>query len=331
MRAPDRARAVPLSTPGRTCPVAYRYAPAVFRRAAEVEGETLYVIGGLYGNPFALDAILARAADEPVAPTLVFNGDFNWFDADPDGFAALNARVLEHVALRGNVETELAGDDESAGCGCAYPDWVGDAEVARSNAILRELRATARGFPDLRARLGALPMHAVARVGGEPIAIVHGDAWSLAGWAFAQERLREDPATAARAFDAAGVRVFASSHTCLPVLASFDRAGGRCLIANNGAAGMPNFRGARYGIATRISVRPGSDALYGERVGRVHVEAIAVRYDHDRWLAAFDALWPAGSPAALSYRRRILEGPAYDPRAAVRRAVRTEPAARQIA
>ena len=69
-------------------------------------------------------------------PTLVFNGDFNWFDVDPDGFARLNARVLAHAALRGNVETELATDDERAGCGCAYPQWVGDAEVARSNEIV---------------------------------------------------------------------------------------------------------------------------------------------------------------------------------------------------
>jgi hypothetical protein len=320
-----------VSVPGRTCPVAYRYAPAVFRRAPEIEAETLYVIGGLYGNPFALDAILERAAREPGAPTLVFSGDFNWFDVDPDGFAALNARALEHVALRGNVETELAGDDDSAGCGCGYPEWVADAEVDRSNAILAQLRETARRFPDLRARLGALPMHAVARVGGEPIAIVHGDAWSLAGWAFAQERLRDDPAEAARAFDAAGVRVFASSHTCLPVLQPLDTPGGRCLIANNGAGGMPNFRGTRHGLATRISVHPAADALYGERLGAVHVEAIVVRYDHERWARHFDGLWPPGSPAALSYRRRIHAGPAYDPRDAVRATVRVDPAARPTA
>jgi hypothetical protein len=320
-----------VSVPGRTCPVAYRYAPAVFRRAPEIEAETLYVIGGLYGNPFALDAILERAAREPSAPTLVFNGDFNWFDVDPDGFAALNARALEHVALRGNVETELAGDDDSAGCGCGYPEWVADAEVDRSNAILAQLRATARGFPDLRARLGALPMHAVARVGGEPIAIVHGDAWSLAGWAFAQERLRDDPVAAARAFEKAGVRVFASSHTCLPVLQPLDTPDGRCLIANNGAAGMPNFRGTRSGLATRISVHPAPDALYGERLGAVHVDAIPVRYDHERWARHFDGLWPPGSPAALSYRRRIHEGPAYDPCDAVRSAVRVDAAARQTA
>jgi hypothetical protein len=239
--------------------------------------------------------------------------------------------VLEHVALRGNVETELAGDDDAAGCGCAYPDWVGDAEVARSNAILATLRETARRFPGLRARLGALPMHAVAAVGGERIAIVHGDAWSLAGWDFSQERLLGDPARVAGAFEEADVRVFASSHTCLPVFQPIDAPDGRRLIANNGAAGMPNFRGTRFGIVTRISVHPGADALYGERLGPLYVEALAVRYDHASWLERFDARWPAGSPASASYRRRLLDGPAYEPQAALRSAVRPGAAARQIA
>jgi len=304
--------------PGRNCPLAYRYSPGVFRRPAEIEAETLYVIGGLYGNPFALDAILALAAAEPAPPRLVFNGDFNWFDADPEGFAGLNARVLEHVALRGNVETELAADDDDAGCGCAYPEWVGDAEVARSNAIEARLRETARAFPELRARLGGLPMHAVASVGGTRVAIVHGDAWSLSGWGFSQERLRQDVGAAAAAFDAAGVRVFACSHTCLPVLQVLATAHGHCVIANNGAAGMPNFRGAPFGLVTRISIHPRPEALYGEWLGPLFVEALAVRYDQARWLAHFDAVWPPDSPAAVSYRRRITEGPGYEPQQAVR-------------
>jgi hypothetical protein len=304
--------------PGRNCPLAYRYSPADLRRPAGIEADTLYVIGGLYGNPFALEAIHALAASEPRPPRLVFNGDFNWFDADPGGFARLNAEVLAHSALRGNVETELATDDDAAGCGCAYPEWVGDAEVARSNAIEARLCDTARGFPELRARLAGLPMHAVAIVGGIRVGIVHGDAWSLSGWRFSQEQLRDDLAPVAAAFGEAQVRVFACSHTCLPVLQALDREGGRCLIANNGAAGMPNFRGARFGLITRISVHPRGDALYGEWLGPVYVDALPVRYDQARWLAHFDTLWPAGSPAAVSYRRRIVEGPAYEPDQAVR-------------
>jgi len=307
--------------PGRNCPLSYRYSPEVFRRAPDIEAGTLYVIGGLYGNPFALDAIRDLAAQESPAPRLVFNGDFNWFDVDPGGFAALNARVLEHVALRGNVETELANDGDEAGCGCAYPEYVGDADVARSNAILGRLRETARGFPRLRERLGGLPMHAVAAVAGVRIGIVHGDAWSLAGWRFSQEALSDEVID--RAFGAANVEVFASSHTCLPVTYRVPAG----VIANNGAAGMPNFRGSRYGLLTRIAAAERTDALYRERLGPIVVETLAVRYDHERWLAQFDRLWPAGSPAAVSYRNRITDGPAY----ALAQSVRSSAAVRRNA
>ena len=172
-------------------------------------------------------------------------------------------------------------------------------------------------------------MHAVASVGEERIALVHGDAWSLAGWNFSQERLLENPAHVAGAFAEAGVRAFASSHTCLPVLQPIDLRDGRRLIANNGAAGMPNFRGTRFGLITRISVHPRADALYGERLGSICVEALAVRYDHAAWLEWFDARWPAGSPASASYRRRIVEGPAYELQAAMRSAVGPDAAARR--
>ena len=299
--------------PGRTCPIHYRYRPADLARARDLEADTLYVVGGLYGNQAALAALEALAAREPAPPSIVFNGDFNWFNVDPAGFEAVNRAVLQHAALRGKVETELAGDDAAAGCGCGYPEWVGDAEVDRSNRILDRLRGTARQFPDLRMRLGALPMHLVAQVGGLRIAIVHGDAHSLAGWDYAQELLA-DPAHRRRVagdFDAAGVRVIASSHTCLPAFSEFDAAGGRSVLINNGAAGMPNFAQTRYGVITRISARPAErlNPLYGTRLDRVHVDALPLRYDHSRWLAEFDANWPERSAAHASYWRRITKGP----------------------
>jgi hypothetical protein len=68
--------------PGRSCPLHYRYAPQVFNRPAEIHAETIYVIGGLYGNPLALETIFDIAQRETVKPTLIFNGDFNWFNID---------------------------------------------------------------------------------------------------------------------------------------------------------------------------------------------------------------------------------------------------------
>ena len=312
MSAAARARVpYPETRPGRTCPLSYRYSPRVFDRAPEIEAATLYVVGGLYGNGAALEALRAMAAAERAPVSIVFNGDFHWFDVDPDEFARLDREVLAHAALRGNVETEIAAEETGAGCGCAYPADVSDAEVSRSNGILERLRATARGSPELRDRLAALPMHLVARVGAARIGIVHGDAASLAGWGFARDRL-DDPGHRrwiASAFREARVDVFASSHTCLPALRRFETAQGARVVANNGAAGMPNFAGTRFGLLTRISTRPLAAALHGLEVAGVHVQAVPIDYDAECWRLRFLAQWPAGSAAHASYFRRIVEGP----------------------
>jgi hypothetical protein len=107
----------------------------------------------------------------------------------------------------------------------------------------------------------------------------------------------------------ARVEVFASSHSCLPVLANLT--GG--YVINNGAAGMPNFRDEIYGIATRVGVTPAlvKDRLYGVRLGRLFVDAIALRYDAGGFLEDFNRQWPHDTPAAISYRDRIRQGPNY--------------------
>ena len=126
----------PDDEPGRSCPLHYRYAPEGFARPADVPPlDVLYVVGGLYGNELALDRALELFAAERGRARLVFNGDFHWFDADAEVFARVQRQVLAHTALRGNVETELAAEppagNDDAGCGCAYPEWVGDAVVER--------------------------------------------------------------------------------------------------------------------------------------------------------------------------------------------------------
>jgi len=305
--------------PGRSCPLSYGYAPASLARDPEIVADTLYVVGGLYGNRSALASLLDLARAERGHTVVVFNGDFNWFNVDPEAFESVNRIVLEHVALRGNVETELADDDSSAGCGCGYPNWVDDTQVARSNAIINRLRDTSRAYPELRARLRQLPATATARVGDSRVAIVHGDAESLAGWGFSQETL-DDPRhrdKIAQWFDAARVHIFASSHTCLPVMCGFGR--GRVLV-NNGAAGMPNFLATRYGIITRISAlsaqTPG--VLYSSRIGDTQVAALPVHYDTARFEREFLLNWSEGSPAHASYFQRITRGPDYSEERATR-------------
>lgn len=296
---------------GRNCPRDYAYPPSVFARPAEVSADTLYVVGGLYGNLAALEAIEQLAAAERTPPQIVFNGDFHWFDAEPNWFDAVERSAAPHTALRGNVESEIArAQDVGAGCGCAYPDAVDDSVVQRSNEILTQLRAQA---PDTaRARLGHLPMHLVAELGPLRVGIVHGDAASLAGWRFAGEAL--DNAGNARWLKAvrgdSNIDVFACSHTCLACLRDFVLEAGRLTVINNGAAGMPNFAGSRFGVVTRIATSSSPDKpLYGLERDGVHIDALALDYDHAAFVARFLKRWPQGSPAHQSYYRRITNGP----------------------
>ncbi|HEY5898446.1 MAG TPA: hypothetical protein VIV54_12835 [Burkholderiales bacterium] len=284
--------------------------------------DSLWIAGGLYGNPFALNALLSAHERERGAKALVFNGDFHWFDIDPHDFELVNEVALAHGATRGNVETELAAPHAGAGCGCAYPEWVDGATVERSNRILERLRSTATSVRGALSQLATLPMHLVAQVGDARVAIVHGDADSLAGWAFSQEALATAGGLrdAERALLETGADVVASSHTCLPVLQRFSSG---CVLVNNGAAGMPNFRGELYGLATRIALTPANESIYGVRRGALFVDAVPLRYDTRAWEKRFLEQWPAGSDAHASYWERIRNGPAHSRQSALRREVST--------
>ncbi len=283
-----------MSTPGRVCPLRYRYGPGAIAGAPERPAEILYVIGGLYGNRQALATIEAMARVEAGPVTLCFNGDFNWFNVDDASFRAINERVLRHDALVGNVEAELDSDSDAAGCGCAYPESVDQHVVERSNQIHARLKRTAARHPDLLGQLSRLPMVARYRVGAARVGVVHGDADALAGWRFDLAAL-DDPALQAwraEAFAKSEVDVFASTHTCLPATRSFDLDGVK-LIANNGAAGMPNARGTRFGMLTRIGITPSPHAsLYGHTARGVRVDALAIHYDHVSWQNAFSRTGP---------------------------------------
>ena len=87
----------------------------------------LFVVGGLYGNPFAFSAVedlVSREASSSVK--VVFNGDFNFFNTNMEDFVALNSAISSrHLAIAGNVELEISADHMgSQGCGCGYPTYV---------------------------------------------------------------------------------------------------------------------------------------------------------------------------------------------------------------
>jgi hypothetical protein len=114
-------------------------------------------------------------------------------------------------------------------------------------------------------------------------------------------------------FAQAQVDVFASSHTCLPIYQRLDGHGHVKIIANNGAAGLPNFAGTQYGMRTRIATRPYEDPLRcgGVHAGSVYIDALALHYAQTAWEQCFLAQWPVGSDAHTSYWSRIQHGPPY--------------------
>jgi len=300
---------------GRDCPLDYRLARDAFSAEPLFDCDVLYVVGGLYGNRQALAAVQRRLATEPNA-RVVFNGDAHWFDRDPQIFQQIEQGISAHLALRGNVETELGrADDSGAGCGCAYPITVDEIVVERSNAIQLELSKTVQGLPGTAERLAARPATTLVRIGGQRVAISHGDEQSLAGWACSPEALSE----AARQqqldnwFAAQNIQVLATSHTCSAAALNLEHGA----LINNGAAGMPNFAGGRYGLLSRIATTPHPAALYRCQRDGLFIEALPLNYDHDAFLADFDRQWPADSPAALSYRSRILGAVAEPPQQAL--------------
>jgi hypothetical protein len=312
------------ASPGRSCPLDYRYRPADIATAPALQAEHAYVIGGLYGNVEALQAIEAmrdREAAQGRAVTLVFNGDAHWFDVAASDFARIAAALETHAACSGNVEAELARGPAGAGCGCAYPEFVDQAVVDRSNRIIERLHFTAQGLASHVDRLGRLAKHLRLRIGAVDIGVVHGDAWSLAGWSFSQEALRDaqqadwpdGPGSLRAAWAESGARILCSSHSCLPAAVELALDDGPRVLMNNGAAGMPNFRGGRFGVITRISSSPQvpPDSLYGTMLEGLRIDAMPVRYDHAAWCARFVRNWPPGSDAHVSYWERIERGPDY--------------------
>lgn len=312
------------------CPLEYRYGAAAFRSARTDRVHTAYIVGGLYGNTQALNAIEHMQAAEAKAGTrvsLVFNGDFNWFDTDADSFQRVNTAALNGLSIRGNVEAEMTSALDE-GCGCNYPDYVNAEYAERSNAIMRLLRARARQHPNLCAQIDQLPFIRVLLIGNSRIGVVHGDAQSLSGWDFAAERLSPigkccsgDAATTTLTpetliedvFRRADVHAFASTHTCLPHAKDYTVDGIDRLIVNNGAAGMPNFQGTDFGLITRISENPAPppDSLYGINLNGLRYDALPVRFDTERWMTTFLNNWPVGTPAHDAYYQRIVNGPDF--------------------
>jgi hypothetical protein len=139
------------------CPLNHRYTPKLISSSPVHKAENpIYVIGGAYGNRYALEAIFRMADMEQCGPPLmIFNGDFNFFNSKSvKEFEEVNEMVMRSGALatQGNVEMAICdyvstsyGNDgksslvavEDIDCGCAYPSYVSSEfiQVTYSNPL----------------------------------------------------------------------------------------------------------------------------------------------------------------------------------------------------
>jgi hypothetical protein len=298
----------------------------------------LFVIGGLYGNQMALEAVKQRISQEAGPVHVCFNGDFNFMNTDEKNWDTVNREILfanpTWQAILGNVEYEAAVAPEFSGCGCGYPSYVSEDVQKRSDLIVGQLRQVANsGRPDIRSGLRSLPLFRVYGVAGLRVGVIHGDPESLAGWGLAPETTEPDvpelqaalgvgsdhPRTSVSQLRQwladANVDIFASTHTCIPFAQRIvDAQDVTCgLYFNNGAAGMGNFNKTTTGLITRISTKPDApkDSLYGTAWKGLRCDAVPLSFDGKAFYTDFQSRWPSGSHAALSYGNRVRRGLPY--------------------
>lgn len=300
-----------MNKPGRSCPLDYSIEKNFFlKKENEISCDTIYVVGGLYGNYQALSEIINLSLKEKENTTIIFNGDIHWFDKNLNDFKNIEKEVINHIPLLGNVEAELIRKkDINIGCGCSYPSCVDDDSVNRSNEIHRLMKNSMCMDKNIIKSLSERKKALVAKIDNIRIAITHGDEKSLAGWLCSRENLSniERQKELNMWFNKNNISILATTHTCSPAAITINNN----IVINNGAAGMPNFKNTKYGLITRISKNACKDALYRTKKDNLYVEAIPVNYDFTSFVSWFDKEWNNNSPASISYRDRILNG-TYD-------------------
>ena len=288
---------------GRNCSLEYILQKDWTKKSKKLEEEVIYIVGGLYGNRYALEIINKMTHDENAK--VVFNGDMHWFDVEKEDFLKIEELSKDSIKLLGNVEFELLNNTSSLGCGCNYPEDVSDGVVERSNVIHNMMKENIKGdqiLNDIKERSKTL----VLDFFGKKIAITHGDEKSMSGWGCSNENLKlvSRKKELDNWFKENDIDILATTHTCLAVV--YDN--GRNIVINNGAAGMANIKGETFGLFTRIAKNSHKKAIYSEYRDGLYVELVKVDFDIEKFKLWFEKVWPDDSPASISYKNRIING-----------------------
>jgi hypothetical protein len=228
--------------------------------ARHPDDSPIALLGGVYGNIPALEAVLADAAARG-AGTIAFLGDATGCCGHSDEAVAVLRRRCG-VALAGNHDREAATG--SLLCGCGYRD-SGD---ERWSCLAHEY-AMGSLSEDHRAWLGSLPDRVLLDTRGGPLLLFHGSPDRTNEFLYESE-LEEGRLEAwLDGSDAVGL---IGTHTGLPWVRLLP---GRRFAANVGVVGRPDHDGdpaVHY-------------ALLKREAGRWDPTIRRVEYDHRAWAA----------------------------------------------
>jgi len=290
-------------TKGRNCSLDYMLNKDWVKNTLRIDKDVLYVVGGLYGNNFALELINSKAEKENAQ--IIFNGDMHWFDINKDDFLTVENNSIKGIMLLGNVEYELINSKDNLGCGCNYPEDVSEGIVERSNTIHQMMKDNL-GNDDILEEIQLRDKTLSVEFLNKKIAITHGDEKSMSGWQCShsslQKKERQDELNTW--LDDNKVDILATTHTCLPALYNNDKH----IVVNNGAAGMANVKDSTYGLITRIAKTPSEDAIVSEKIDNIYVELVKIDFSIEKFLEWFESVWDDNSPASISYKKRIIHG-----------------------
>ncbi|MGX7112761.1 hypothetical protein [Gemella cuniculi] len=288
---------------GRNCSIDYILKKDWLEKVKKIDKEVVYIVGGLYGNRFALDIINNFSKKENAQ--IIFNGDMHWFDVQKDDFLKIENLSKNSIKLLGNVEYELISKNNFLGCGCNYPKNVDSGVVERSNIIHNMMKNNLTEDSVLK-EIKKRSKTMVIDLFGKKVAITHGDEKSMSGWECSHDNLKNK--TRQNELDSWFVKnnvdILATTHTCLPALYN----NGKNIVVNNGAAGMANLKGTTYGLITRIAKSQHKEAIISEKIADIYVELVKIDFSIDDFLEWFEICWDENSPASISYKNRILNG-----------------------
>ena len=190
-----------------------------------IDGDTMIVFGGVYGNAHALEA-LQKAEPDVKTSAMVCAGDLAAYCADGSKVCGLMRRDFSQATIiRGNCERTLSADDGDCGCGYA------SGSACETLSVAWYAHARADISDNDKTWMGSLPSRATLEFGGRVLAAFHADIDSDNRFIFASTPA-EDKQRSILALGADGV---ITGHSGIPFTDNID---GK-LWHNSGALGMP--------------------------------------------------------------------------------------------